>query len=326
VSLWDGNVTLRDAKPAQAPAPVPLRLNNLNVSLGPNFRIKNAVVDVSATTQQRQGFLVVDGSLAAPKPRGVVLIESGTIRPLNNPFKIVEGRVEFLGEKLTSVDDLLDILGPEPGGEAQQPLNAKLDIQAQTVAYDYQVDETVNIAARVTGSLDRMEMRFTSEPIRSEQEILDILSKKQVLAGTFNGRLDGQQVIVQEVGGLVTSNIEELVSPYTLALRNALNLQTFRFELVADYTKQNTAAIAGFKPALVLETRPLFERLSLGSRLVAGEFYDTTPQIRTDNTYMGMNMRLNRRLSMEYRVDPYVDTDNQKVLAHWLGLKASYSY
>lgn len=328
VALWDGIVSIRDqiARDPDAAPPQPLKLAGLNVVLGPSLYVRNALMDVSVTTLQRQGHLQIDGTLAAPRPRGVVIVESGTIRPLNNPFKITEGRVEFLGENVGGEDILADILGADGGGRGGTGLNGRLDVRARTAVYDYTENETVDVTAHVTGTLDRMEMRFTALPIRSEQEVLDILSKKQVLAGTFSGKLDGGEVIVKEVGGFVTSNLEELVSPYTLRLRNILNLQTFRFELVSNYEKTSLVDLAGFRPALTLETRPLFERLSLGSRLVAGELYDTSPNTGNDSTYASMNFRLNRRLSVEYRVDPYVDPWNQRLLNQTLGLRAQVAF
>ena len=327
VALWDGVVTIRDqvAREPDAAPPFPLKLAGLNVVLGPSLYVRNALMDVSVTTLQRQGALRVDGTLAAPRPRGVVIVESGTIRPLNNAFKITEGRVEFLGENVGGEDLVTDILGGADAG-ARTGLNGRLDVRARTAVYDYTENETVDVTAHVTGTLDRMDMRFTALPIRSEQEVLDILSKKQVLAGTFSGKLDGGEVIVKEVGGFVTSNLEELVSPYTLRLRNILNLQTFRFELVSNYEKTSLVDLAGFRPALTLETRPLFERLSLGSRLVAGELYDTSPNTGNDSTYASINFRLNRRLSVEYRVDPYVDPWNQRLLNQALGLRAQVAF
>ncbi len=327
VALWDGVVTIRDqvARDPDASPPPALKLAGLNVVLGPSLYVRNALMDVSVTTLQRQGHLEIDGTLAAPRPRGVVIVESGTIRPLNNPFKITEGRVEFQGENVGGDDILADILGKD-AASGRTGLNGRLDVRARTAVYDYTENETVDVLAHVTGSLDRMEMRFTALPIRSEQEVLDILSKKQVLAGTFSGKLDGGEVIVKEVGGFVTSNLEELVSPYTLRLRNILNLQTFRFELVSNYEKTSLVDLAGFRPALTLETRPIFERLSLGSRLVAGELYDTSPNTGNDSTYASMNFRLNRRLSVEYRVDPYVDPWNQRLLNQTLGLRAQVAF
>ncbi|MFN3430802.1 MAG: translocation/assembly module TamB domain-containing protein, partial [Candidatus Sericytochromatia bacterium] len=329
VALRDGLIALKDTpKPDQGPPkePLPLRLNNLQIALGPNLRIKNALIDLNVTTQQRQGFLQVDGPISAPKPYGVVIIESGTIRPLNNTFKITEGRVEFFGEQVRTEDELMAILAPDAGADPAANLNAKLDIFARTTLFDYEENEPIDIQAHVTGSLQQMDMRFTSEPIRPQQELLDMLSKKQVLAQTFNGKLDGGQVIVKEVGGLVTSNIEELISPYTLFLRNALSLQTFRVELVPDYEKDSTANIAGFKPALTVETRPLLDRFSVGSRLVVGQLYDTSPTTLGDHSYVGLNWRFNRHLAMQYRVDPYVDQLNQRLLNQTLGLKAQFSY
>lgn len=328
VSLWDGVVRIRDqvAKAADGPAPPPLKLSGLEVTLGPNLFVRNALMDVSVTTLQRQGKLSIEGTVAAPKPRGTVIVESGTITPLNNPFKISEGRVDFLGENVGADSLVEDILGDAASGRSVTGLNGRLDVRARSAVYDYQENETVDITAHVTGSLDRMEMRFTSLPMRSEQEVLDILSKKQVLAGTFSGKLDRGEVIVKEVGGFVTSNLEELVSPLTLRLRNMMNLQTLRFELVTNYEKTSITDLAGFRPALTLETRPLFERLSLGSRLVAGEFYDTSPNTGNDSTYASMNFRLNRRLSVEYRVDPYVDPRRERVLNQTLGLRAQVGF
>jgi hypothetical protein len=330
IALSEGKVEIRDdakAKPETPAAVPPLRLDGLNVVLGPGLRIKNSLIDIDVTTLRQQGHLVVDGSVAAPQPRGVVIIDGGTIRPLNNPFKIVEGKVEFLGEKLNSNDELLDILAPDARrGSLAAALNARLDVQARTTVYDYTLDEHVNVLAHVTGSLDQMDMRFTSEPLRSEQEILDILSKKQVLAGTFGGKLDRGEVIVKEVGGFVTSNLEELISPYTLALRNVLNLQTLRFELVNNYKKASLSDIAGYRPALTLETRPLWERLSLNSRLVAGEFYATDTGLYSESTYVGVNFRLNRYLGLEYRINPYVDPTNDRVLGQTLGIRSQITF
>lgn len=321
VALHDGTLHLRDDK--QGPVLPPVRLGDLHVTLGPSLRLQNALMDLSVSTPPETGDVILDGTLAAPRPRGVVSIDNGVIRPLNNPFKVVDGSVEFYGANVQAQGDLI---GASAADDTEALANSRLDLTAKTAAYDYDADETVNITAHVTGSLAHMAMNFQSDPIRNEQQIWNILSKKQLLDGTLSGKLDGGQVLVNEVGGLVTSNLDDFVSPYTLSLRRMLHLRTLRFELVTDFQKDPQNSLVGLKPALDMETRPLFDRVSLSSRLVAGEFYDTNPLIYGDNTYLGVHVRFNRNFGMEYRVEPFIDTDNQHALDHVIEFKAQLDY
>lgn len=322
VALHDGTLHLRDDAKTPAALP-PVHLGDLHVALGPNLRLQNALMDLSVSTPPEHGDLILDGTLAEPHPRGVVSLDTGVIRPLNNPFKLVDGTVEFYGENLQTPGVWLK---PVPTDDSEALANSRLDLTAKTTAYDYDADESVNITAHVTGSLAHMAMNFQSDPIRNEQQIWNILSKKQVLDGTLSGKLDSGQVIANEVGGLVTSNLDDFVSPYTLTLRRMLHLRTLRFELVTDFQKDPQNSLVGLKPALDMETRPIWDRLSLSSRLVAGEFYDTNPLIYGDNTYLGVHVRFNRNFGMEYRIEPFIDTDNQHALDHVFEFKAQLEY
>ena len=53
---------------------------------------------------------------------------------------------------------------------------------------------------------------------------------------------------------------------------------------------------------------------------------NVSPNTGNDSTYASMNFRLNRRLSVEYRVDPYVDPRNERVFNQTLGLRTQMSF
>jgi hypothetical protein len=69
------------------------------------------------------------------------------------------------------------------------------------------------------------------------------------------------------------------------------------------------------------------DRVSFGSRLVAGQLYSTSPTaMLADRTYFGLNWKFNRYFSMQYRVDPVIDQANERVLNQTVGFKAQVSY
>lgn len=299
------------------------RFAGLQVALGPGVRLSHPAFDLGLTSPG----LSVSGPLGSPSLRGAVSLEDGTLRAFNTRFSLEEGRVRFKGAPgaWEAAGDARAAYTALAAGRAPG-LEAELDVTARTLVYDYRERETVNVIVRLQGELERWQGTLRAEPIRSEQEILNILSRKQVLDQASQGRLETGEVLTRELGGLVNDQLASWLAPGAAPLRRAMGLKRLDFELVPDADKSGFADAVGLRPAMTVETQPLWRDLSLTSRLVAGALYDPTPLTKGDASYVGLTWRLNRRLAAEYRLDPYLDPSQARLLDHSLGLKTRWTF
>ncbi|HEY9899350.1 MAG TPA: translocation/assembly module TamB domain-containing protein [Pantanalinema sp.] len=316
---------------AAGPA-VPIEIKDLNLRIHDGITVlgNKAVIALGDARMFEAGIdggLLVNGMLDAPQARGTINVRSGTFVPLNSPFDIVGGTIEFLGQGVTpdaateGFDDLLPSFGIAQG-DSKLP-NARLNVVAKGQVYDYNPLDFPNpeanrnggmleVKATVTGSLQNMERKFECTNIQnlSQDRIEKVLGKEYLVTGIIGGGImqsgdDGKKddrtraIVTTEVSGFLSTASRRFFTPVTSGLQSFLPLESFGFDLVSMVGNAEKMAIfsgLGLSPSMYTETKPLFGGVSLSGRYT----------FRTDgkNVYQaGLNYRFNEFLSLQAGVD-----------------------
>ncbi|HEY9766322.1 MAG TPA: translocation/assembly module TamB domain-containing protein, partial [Chroococcales cyanobacterium] len=292
ILLSRGVINIKTPEKGQKEAGLPLALSDLTVSLGSGVSLKSEpLIDLNL-----QGAMLVNGTLAEPIPRGIIKIRGGTIMSLTNAFSVSEGKVEFNGTPENSSFNKISA--------STNAMDAAVEIKAKARVYDYKNDPSnpnkyYNVTANVSGSLLNMKLDFESDPPLSQEQILDILGKKELIVQTLNRQITGSEVLTREgsdwLNNLLTRN---MVKPITNRMEDLFPIfDDLGFDLVSDSTKQEELALSGLNLSLYAETKPIFGNLTLSYR----------HQFRNQNrNYFraGVNYRLNRSLGLQLSLEP----------------------
>lgn len=312
---------------ASEPA-VPIEIKDLNLRIHNGITVlgNKAVIslgDARMFEAAIDGGLIVNGMLDAPQARGTINVRSGTFVPLNSPFDIVGGTIEFLGQGVNpdaateGFDDLLPSFGIAQGN-SKLP-NARLNVIAKGQVYDYNPLDFPNpqanpnggmleIRATVTGSLQNMERKFeaTNLPNLTQDRIEKVLGKEYLVTGIIGGGIkqNGDEdkttaIVTTEVSGFLSTASRRFFNPVTSGLQNFLPLESFGFDLVSIANNSEKMAIfsgLGLSPSMYTETKPLLGGISLSGRY--------TFRTGGKNVYQtGLNYRFNEFLSLQAGVD-----------------------
>lgn len=336
VALSRGNVDLDammgaegGASSAAAGPAVPVEIKDLNLRIHNGITVlgNKAVISVGDSRMFEAGIdggLIVNGMLDAPQARGTINVRGGTFVPLNNPFDIVGGTIEFLGQGVNpdaeteGFEDLLPSLGIAQGS-SKLP-NARLNVVAKGQLYDYNPQDfpdpngeqkngaMLDVKVTVTGSLQNMERKFecTNFPGITQDRIEKVLGKEYLVTGIIGGGIKqaGKEdqttaIVTNEVSGFLSTASRRFFNPVTSGLQNFLPLESFGFDLVSIANTSEKMAIfsgLGLSPSMYTETKPLFGGISLSGRY--------TFRTGGKNVYQaGLNYRFNDFLSLQAGVD-----------------------
>lgn len=324
----NGGTAANAAAPAEAAVPIELKDLNLRIHNGITVLGNKAVIALGDARMFEVGIdggLVVNGMLDAPQARGTINVRSGTFVPLNSPFDIVGGTIEFLGQGVNAdtiegFEDLLPTMSIV-GGNSKLP-NARLNVVAKGQVYDYNPldfpDQSKNpnggmleVKVTVTGSLQNMERKFeaTNLPNLSQDRIEKVLGKEYLVTGIIGGGFkqtgaNGEDdmttaIVTNEVSGFLSTASRRFFNPVTSGLQNFLPLESFGFDLVSIANNSEKMAIfsgLGLSPSMYTETKPLLGGISLSGRY--------TFRAGGNNVYQtGLNYRFNEFLSLQAGVD-----------------------
>lgn len=241
VSLSHGTVTL--------PVPESAGGNDIPVDLdGVALNIKKSVnvYQQNLMNLNLAGNLIINGTLARPDPRGVIMIvPGGTITTFyTNEFRVAHGSVDFsapseaqaaaaavTADGPESFDRFAQSSGePANGSESQGVQNARIDVVANSTVTDYDglqgpdsKGRQVKIVATVTGTLSHMQTHFTSDPPDyTESEIESMLGGLSFLNNALNlgasGSLQPQDVPRYFLPGVADfffkRYVDSLLDPY----------------------------------------------------------------------------------------------------------------
>ncbi|MBO9541337.1 translocation/assembly module TamB domain-containing protein [bacterium] len=316
-----------NAAPAEPAVPIEIKELNLRIPSAITVLGNKAVIslgDARMFEANIDGGLIVNGMLDAPQARGTINVRSGTFVPLNSPFDIVGGTVEFLGQGVNpdaveGFEDLLPLFATSP--ENSKLPNARLNVIAKGQVYDYNPLDFPNptqypngglleVKVTVTGSLQNMERKFeaTNVPLMSQDRIEKVLGKEYLVTGVIGGGLkqggeNGEDmtrtIVTTEVSGFLSTASRRFFNPVTSGLQNFLPLESFGFDLVSIANNSEKMAIfsgLGLSPSMYTETKPLLGGISLSGRY--------TFRSGGKNVYQtGLNYRFNEFLSLQAGVD-----------------------
>ncbi|MNX60948.1 hypothetical protein D3C86_918670 [compost metagenome] len=318
------------ANAAPAEPAVPIEIKDLNLRIPNPITVlgNKAVISLGDSRMFEaniDGGLLVNGMLDAPQARGTINVRSGTFVPLNSPFDIVGGTLEFLGQGVNAdaategFEDLLPAFAAS--AENSKLPNARLNVIAKGQVYDYNPQDFPNpslypnggmleVKVTVTGSLQTMERKFeaTNFPSISQDRIEKVLGKEYLVTGVIGGGLkqggeNGEDmtrtIVTTEVSGFLSTASRRFFNPVTSGLQNFLPLESVGFDLVSIANNSEQMAIfsgLGLSPSMYTETKPLLGGITLSGRY--------TFRTGGKNVYQaGLNYRFNQFLSVQAGLD-----------------------
>ncbi|MBE7385293.1 MAG: translocation/assembly module TamB domain-containing protein [Leptolyngbya sp. SIO1E4] len=183
-----GDTTQPTAVNGSAEAGTPVRFSDLRIVLDRNIRIvQGGLLDVRG-----RGGLSLNGTLSDPRPFGRVLLPSGRVGLFAVSLRLAgeNDRAEFRGNFDPILDVTLQTSIPEAasGGilptTSPFPQNEIPDNAIEDLGLTQQGNRLVRINARYTGRVselsdlttDRRNLELTSSPVRSESELITLLS------------------------------------------------------------------------------------------------------------------------------------------------------
>ncbi|NER80749.1 MAG: hypothetical protein F6K42_14495, partial [Leptolyngbya sp. SIO1D8] len=197
IELSQGTITIPEggtgtqstaAADTNGEAIIPIRFNDLRIVLARNTRIvQGGFLDVRG-----QGGLSLNGTLSNPRPFGRVLLPSGRVGIFAVSLRLAgsNDRAEFRGDFDPILDVTLQTSIPEAASGGIQPTTSPFpqneipDNTIEDLGLTQQGNRLVRINARYTGrtselsdlTTDRQNLELTSSPVRSEREIITLLS------------------------------------------------------------------------------------------------------------------------------------------------------
>ncbi|HEY9604418.1 MAG TPA: translocation/assembly module TamB domain-containing protein [Allocoleopsis sp.] len=206
-------------------AAIPIEFDGLKLALGRDIRITQAPI----LSFVADGTLVVNGSLAQPRPEGTIQLERGQVNLFTTQFRLARdynNTAQFVRER--GLDPVLDVRLTASVAEATQrrlptdPLSAEISDAPTFGTFGLGSVQTVRVQARVQGPASRLldpgSLELTSNPPRSEAEIVALIG-----GGFIDtlGRGDTTLGLANLAGSALLSNVQN-------AIGDALGLSEFR--------------------------------------------------------------------------------------------------
>ena len=194
IELIDGEIALggREAAASANPSDLPvvsgaanaaqdrssIELANLRLILAEDLRVTRQPI----LSFEAAGDLTINGTLDNPRPQGVVELTGGQVNLFTTQFTLARGAEQTA--RFTSeggLDPILDIqlvaTVPETTGSVRIPASPFSGEIADVPTTNFGTLRTVRVQASVTGPVSELaeNLELTSEPNRSEQEIIALL-------------------------------------------------------------------------------------------------------------------------------------------------------
>ncbi|BAZ09010.1 hypothetical protein NIES4071_08160 [Calothrix sp. NIES-4071] len=255
------------AQTGQALINSPVRFGNLQFILDDDVRITREPL----LSFVGQGDITLNGTLANPRPQGVINLESGQVNLFTTQFTLARGyeqTARFIPSQ--GFDPILDVrlfaLIPEVSGSRipTSPLSSEIE-DVSTI--NFGTLNTVRVQARVTGLASTLNenLELTSEPARSEAEIVALIGGSFINAfGQENAVLG----LVNLAGSTVLSDLQAAISN----IGQTLGLSELRVypTLVTDATRDTS--VLGLAAEAVFDISEDFS-VSLSRIFATNEFF-----------------------------------------------------
>lgn len=206
-----GSPPTTDAAPIGQAAKLPVRFANLQVILDEDVRVtREPLLSFVA-----QGDITLNGTLANPRPQGLINLESGQVNLFTTQFTLARGyeqTARFIPSQ--GFDPILDVrlftLVPEVSGSRipTSPLSSEIE---DVSAINFGTLNTVRVQARVTGLASELDknLELTSEPARSKAEIVALIGGSLINAFGQDNAVLG---LVNLAGSTVLSDVQSTIN------------------------------------------------------------------------------------------------------------------
>ncbi|ARV58598.1 hypothetical protein BZZ01_08080 [Nostocales cyanobacterium HT-58-2] len=255
-SATDGQQAATQASTAaRATAPnLPIEFDNLQLILGNGVRVSTQPIlggfvpggDLSPSLLSfgAKGSLTIDGTLAKPRPQGVIRLTGGQVNLFTTQFTLERGyeqTAEFTPSR--GLDPILDVrlvaLVPEATGSRtlSSPFSSEI---SDVSAIDFGTLRTVRVRARATGPASRLadNLELTSEPSRDEAEIISLLGGS--IINTL-GQTDATAGIATLAGSTIFGSLQGSIS----SLGQAIGFSEFRIYPSPISNQASRASVLG---------------------------------------------------------------------------------
>ncbi|MDM7915279.1 MAG: translocation/assembly module TamB domain-containing protein, partial [Candidatus Eisenbacteria bacterium] len=183
--------------PPRPPTKRPPWRAEIDIDAPGNVRMSTAVASVDLGRSEDLHLSFVEPLINIS---GKVYVLGGRYRVFNNVFTITDGSVEFRDTGR----------GPEP----------ILDVNAETEVSDWpaagEAGQMVTVRIHATGPITELAIDFTSEPARTEDEIVELLSLGRWTggqAGALNVADPSRQYIFTELVSQIESQMSQMIAP-----------------------------------------------------------------------------------------------------------------
>ena len=229
IRLMNGQILVGESTDAPSPATgggagsptttvnSPIEFAGLRLILDENVRVTRQ----PSLSFLARGDITINGTLANPRPQGVVRLKRGQVNLFTTQFTLARGYEQtatFTPKQ--GLDPILDIrlvaTVPEVSG-SRTPISPVSSEISDVPATNFGTLETVRIQARVTGPASELaqNLELTSEPGRSESEIIALLGGSFV---NTLGRGDTLLGLANLAGSALFNNLQGNISQFGEAI------------------------------------------------------------------------------------------------------------
>jgi translocation and assembly module TamB len=312
------NGTQDNPAASATPPNLPITFNNLQLSLDNGVRVSTQPIlggfvpggelSPSILSFDAKGDLTINGPLAKPRPNGVISLTGGQINLFTTQFTLERGyehTAEFTPSR--GLDPDLDVrlvaIVPETSGiTANRVLASPFSSEISDVsANNFGTLRTVRVRARAIGPASRLSagnLELTSEPSRSEAEIISLLGGSIINSISSLGQSDATTGLATLAGSTIFGSLQGSIS----SIGQAIGFSEFRISPTPTTNQTSGSSVLGLTAEGVFDLSRNFS-VSLSRVFLTNESfrYNVIYRVNDDVLVRGStNLADESRLLFEY--------------------------
>ncbi|WP_017317641.1 translocation/assembly module TamB domain-containing protein [Mastigocladopsis repens] len=237
------------------PANLPIEFDGLRLILGDDVNVTTQPIlgfvpggnlSPSLLSFEAKGNLTINGTLAKPRPQGVIRLTGGQVNLFTTQFTLERGfeqTARFTPSR--GLDPVLDVrlvaTVPEATGTGSRTLNSPFSSEINDVsAINFGTLRTVRVIARAKGPASQLtdNLELTSEPGRREAEIISLLGGSII---NSLGQTDTTTGLVTLAGSTIFGNLQGSIT----AIGQAIGFSEFRIYPSTISNQASRASVLG---------------------------------------------------------------------------------
>ncbi|MEA5602646.1 translocation/assembly module TamB domain-containing protein [Nostoc sp. UHCC 0252] len=246
-------ITPESSTSTATPPNLPIEFADLRLILDDDVRVTSqsfldsipgaAVFSQPLLSFEAEGDLTINGTLAKPRPEGVIRLTGGRVSLFSTEFTLARGyeqTARFIPSQ--GLDPTLDVrllaIVPEASAINNRILESPLSAEISDVsATNFGTLRTVRVQARVDGPASELgeNLELTSEPSRSEGEIVALLGGS--ILGSF-GQADAGQGLTNFASSTILGGLQGTIT----AIGQAIGFSEFRIFPTPTTSDEKTTA------------------------------------------------------------------------------------